>query len=137
VQARGLPWCQASSRPQKVGFALDSVLEGTEFELSVPRESLAEDRDDGLLFRSRWRKMSVEERSDSAVCYRARTSLYGRRPYRPPGGSKCRRYRPSRASSDFPGLIRASLGSDVVSARNASQRPGEWIYFEHGRPEGR
>ena len=55
---------------------MTSPLEGTGFELSVPRESLAEDRDDGLLFRSRWRKMSVEERSGSAVRVIARGRLY-------------------------------------------------------------
>jgi hypothetical protein len=60
----------------KIEFAADSPLEGTGFELSVPRESLAEDRDDGLLFRSRWRKISVEERRDSAVRVIARERLY-------------------------------------------------------------
>jgi hypothetical protein len=62
----------AGARP----IVWDCLLEGTGFELSVPNESLAEDRDDGLLFRSRWRKMSVEERSDSAVRVIARERLY-------------------------------------------------------------
>jgi hypothetical protein len=47
---------------EEVRFAMDSPLERAGFEPSVPREGLAEDRDDGLPFRGQWRrKMSAEE----------------------------------------------------------------------------
>jgi hypothetical protein len=51
-----------------VRFAADSTVEGDGFEPSVPREGLAEDRDDGSPFRGQWRrKISAEESSESAV----------------------------------------------------------------------
>jgi len=49
-------------------FVRDSPLEGDGFEPSVPREGLAEDRDDGSPFRGRQRrKIPAEESSESAV----------------------------------------------------------------------
>jgi hypothetical protein len=88
-----------------VRFAADSTVEGDGFEPSVPREGLAEDRDDGSPFRGRWRrKILAKESSESAVQMNMRSWAITRAnvvirtsvPYLPPVEGTRRRYRPSR-----------------------------------------